>query len=126
MVLVAIVGCIGVLIAGGIIMRPDFLPDDFGNTTTTTTGNQTIIDVENLTSSSICGLYFSASSSEDWGNNLLSSGETIPANTYVSFSVEIGQTMDIYAEDCNGYTVDTLYDVYVPAEGLTVTYSLNQ
>jgi hypothetical protein len=125
LVILGIVICLGVLVGGAIIFLPDLLPDDFGGTTTTTTGSQTIVDVENQMDVDICAIYISYASSSDWGNNLLTSGQTIPPYNYVSFYVDVGETIDILASDCSGNEIDSLFDVYIPAEGLTVTYSPN-
>lgn len=107
-------------------MLPDFIPDDITDITGTTSGSQTFIDVENLTADTICYVYIAPADSTTWGDNLLSSGETILPNTYVSFYATSGTTVDILAQDCNGFDIDSLYDVYVPEEGLTVTYSPTQ
>jgi len=118
--------CLVVLVAGGLVMLPDFLPDDITDITGTTSSTQTIVDVENQMDVDICGIYISYASSTEWGDNLLTSGQTIPPSNYVSFYVNVGETIDILATDCSGYEIDSLFDVYVPAEGLTVSYSPTQ
>ena len=125
LVILGVVICLGVLVGGAIFFLPDLLPDNFGGTTITNTGSQTIIDVENLTTETICAVFISTSDSNVWGDNLLESGATIPPDTYVSFYVEIGSTIDVVAQDCNGNEIESLYNIYVPAEGITVTYSPN-
>jgi len=117
--IIGIIICLAVIIVGGFLMMPELFPDIPG----ITSSDQTLVDVENLTNFPICGLYFSPTNSTDWGNNLIGSGETIPAGTYISYNVEVGTTIDIYAEDCGGNPLDVLTGLYVPVEGLTVTFS---
>jgi len=60
----------------------------------------------------VCFVYISPSSSSDWGNDWLGSDETVDSGDSRTFGLP-SDTYDMYAEDCDGNTLDEQYDVSV-------------
>lgn len=118
-ILAVVVFCLGVVGFGGYWLYTEYITNSIGATTI----QQAQIDVENRTDFAICALYMSDTNSAEWGNSLLTGGETIPAGSFVSFFYPVGSTIDVLAEDCNGIPLDVISGIYVPAEGITITYS---
>lgn len=119
-----ILACLGSVFIGFQLISEGEFTREFDFSTSSST-SETSIDVDNQVGFDICGLYISPSTSDDWGLNLLAPGETIVPGMVTSFPAEVGTTVDIYAEDCQGNTIDILYEIEIPAEGITVTYSPN-
>jgi hypothetical protein len=129
-VVVVVLALCGALIVGGALLLPEII--DSGNTTTppyssgNTTGSnsgEAPLDVINNLGVDICYLYISPSTSEDWGDDWLGNTGTIAPGFTATFYVPLGETIDMQAEDCDGYVLDTQYEVYVTDEGLTYTLS---
>ena len=123
-------GVCGAVVGGGFVLLPKII--DPGNPTTTpySSGNTTgpnsgeaPLDVINNLGVDICYLYISPSTSEDWGDDWLGASDTIGPGFSATFYVPVGETVDMQAEDCDGYILDTQYDIYVTTEGLTYTLS---
>lgn len=131
-VVIGLVLC-GAVIIGGLTLLPEIIdsgnptpiPYNSGNTntTTTTTTGETQLDVINNLDVSICYLYISPSSSDEWGEDWLWDIGTIEPGFSATFYIPVGETLDMQAEDCDGFIIDTQTNVYVPAEGLTYTLS---
>jgi len=130
-IVVVVLALCGALIVGGALLLPEII--DSGNPTTTppgssgnTTGSNSgdaQLDVINNLGIAVCYLYISPSASDDWGEDWLGDTDTIEPGYTATFYVPVGETIDIQAEDCDGYILDTQYEIYVTAEGLTYTLS---
>lgn len=125
LILAAVILCLGAIYVGNLLLNEgEDLLYEFESSSWV--GDQeTLIVIDNQTSFEICAVYISPTTSDDWGENWLSSNETIPPFSSYSFEVEIGETVDVTADDCEGDTMDTLFEIYVPEEGITITYSPN-
>jgi hypothetical protein len=123
-ILVVVLACLGAVFIGYNMISDG---DTLYEFETSSRGNNqdTFIDIDNQTSFDICGIYISPTTSDDWGENWLSEGERISSFSLISFPVSSGQTVDIFAEDCQGNTIDILYDISITQEGVTITYSPN-
>ncbi len=123
-IILVVAACLaGALFIGSKVINDGDTLNDFEPSFLGGNQNSTYMDVENNSQIDICGIYISPSTSDDWGPNWLSSGEILSPGDYVRYEVTIGETLDIYAEDCQGNTIDTLYEIDIPEEGVTITYS---
>ena len=66
--------------------------------------------VKNRSSHQVCYVYISPTDSEEWGDDRLSSGETIPTGSTRTFDVSAG-TYDVMIRDCDGVALNTDWDV---------------
>jgi len=118
------------LIVGGALLLPEIIdsggptpvPFSSGNTTGSYSG-EAPLDVINNLNVAVCYLYISPSTSDDWGDDWLFDIGTIEPGYSATFYLLVGETVDMQAEDCDGYILDTQYDIYVTDEGLTYTLS---
>ncbi len=123
LILVGILGCLAVFVVGAVVLMPNLIPDNLPGITFNAKAN---LEIQNLTDVTICYIYISpATAAHDMGENVLGPGETFPASTYISYTLEANQSFDIFVEDCNGNVFDAQWDVYVPAEGTTIYFSSN-
>lgn len=134
-IVVAVLALCGVAIVGGIALFPTLFPPDPTPTSvpivpptvsssvddTTPTGTQVPLDVVNASNVSICWLYISPSTSDEWGEDWLDQIGTISPGATERFYLTSGDVVDMQAEDCDGNILDTQYNVSVPPDGLTYT-----
>ena len=126
-VIVVLLLC-GAAIVGGVAFLPDLFdpepPPTFDTTfDDTTTGTETVLDIVNESNATICYVYISPSTSDDWGPDWLGASEMIEPGFAMVFYVEVGETLDMQLEDCDGNILDSQYNITVPPEGLTYTLS---
>ncbi len=76
----------------------------------------------NESSYEVCYVYISPVDREDWGEDWLGLGTTIPAGASHTFPVPSG-TYDLRADDCDGNPMNVQNGVTLGAEGLTWTLS---
>jgi hypothetical protein len=82
-------------------------------------GSGYTLTIENYSSTTICYVYISPSSSTTWGDDWLGSSNTIPSNSSFYFTNVPANTYDLRADDCsnnviaqyNSFTVPT-YDTW--------------
>ena len=129
-IVVVVLALCGALIVGGALLLPEIIDSGnptaipySGGNTTGSTGGEAPLDVINNLGVDICYLYISPSTSEDWGDDWLGDTDTIEPGFTATFYVPVGETIDMQAEDCDGHILDTQYDIYVTAEGLTYELS---
>ncbi len=87
-----------------------------------TTGTLTII---NNTASTVCYVYISPSSSEEWGDDQLGTNNTIPPNGSFDITDIPFDTYDLKATDCDGVTLAEQYAVVLGDQDYTWTLSAN-
>ena len=120
----------GLVVVGGIFLLPELIPSleptppvvvtpyDDGSTPS---GAEAPLDVVNNSDYTICYLYISPSTSDDWGEDWLWDIGTIEPGFASIFYLPVGETFDMRTEDCDGELLDEQYNVTVPPEGLTYT-----
>jgi hypothetical protein len=83
------------------------------------------LDIVNEANIEICALFVTPSTSEEWGDNQLGSGNTIAVGeTFTLTDIPVG-TYDLLVEDCQGNGLAQEFDVEFTEEGITWTLSGN-
>jgi hypothetical protein len=88
-------------------------------------GAASYLDIVNDTGIQICYLFVAPSTSEDWGDNQLQSGNTIEGGSTFTLTDIPAGTYDLLAEDCQNNGVAQEFGVEFTPDGITWTLSPN-
>jgi hypothetical protein len=115
-VIVLVVACLGSLLIGAMKLVPDLLDG-----ITFISPSEAGIQVVNNTYMDVCYVFISPSTNDDWGEDWLDDDEVIEPGGIRTFSVEVDQTVDIQALNCEQELMHAIYDIEVTEEGITYT-----
>ncbi len=114
--IVIIVACLGLMTIGA--MR--FVPTLFEGVPFLSP-SQAALQVVNNTYMDVCYVFISPSTNDDWGEDWLGDDEVIEPGDIKTFWVDVGQTVDIQALNCNQELMHQVSDIEITVQGITYT-----